>query len=167
MKSATGINARAESIGLANVISWRDLLDAYVICNAHCFGCNKRLKVKDMEVDHILPLSKFGIHEWWNIQWLCKSCNRTKHTRMPDQVSGGPTMLGSMTMAILFKLYIQVNLNLLAKQSQEVSQLADWLAFRDSIEGIITQEEISAVDVITLAVERPMDLLHPDLLQMP
>ncbi len=70
-------------------------------------------------------------------------------------------------MAILFKLYIQVNLNLLAKQSQEVSQLADWLAFRDSIEGIITQEEISAVDVITLAVERPMDLLHPDLLQMP
>jgi len=154
-------------MGLENIVSWQDLMDTYVICNAHCFSCNNRLKVKDMEVDHILPLSKFGIHEWWNMQWLCKSCNRAKHTRMPEQVDGGATMIGSMTMAILFKLYIQVNLNLIAGQSHDSSQLADWLAFRDRIERIITQDEISAIDVLSLAVERPRNLLHPDLLKAP
>ncbi|MDE2908215.1 MAG: HNH endonuclease signature motif containing protein [Chloroflexota bacterium] len=166
-KRAIAINARAISMGLENIVSWQDLMDTYVICNAHCFSCNNRLKVKDMEVDHILPLSKFGIHEWWNMQWLCKSCNRAKHTRMPEQVDGGATMIGSMTMAILFKLYIQVNLNLIAGQSHDSSQLADWLAFRDRIERIITQDEISAIDVLSLAVERPRNLLHPDLLKAP
>jgi len=86
---------------------------------------------------------------------------------MPEEVDGGATMIGSLAMAILFKLYIQVTLNLIAGQSPDSSQLADWLAFRDRIERIITQDEISAIDVLSLAVERPRNLLHPDLLKAP
>ncbi|MFJ4768504.1 HNH endonuclease [Streptomyces uncialis] len=30
------------------------------------------------EVDHVRPLAKGGMHEWWNLAPACRDCNRDK-----------------------------------------------------------------------------------------
>lgn len=35
------------------------------------------------ELDHIQPISRGGCNEYWNLQFLCKPCNRAKHDKDP------------------------------------------------------------------------------------
>jgi len=49
-----------------------------------CKHCNERMNIehkgrlKDAEVDHIIPLSKGGLHWDKNVQLLCRDCNNKK-----------------------------------------------------------------------------------------
>ena len=43
-----------------------------------CNGCKGRYAMKDMELDHIIPLSKGGSDRTGNMQVLCGHCNRVK-----------------------------------------------------------------------------------------
>ena len=45
-------------------------------CNYQCVQCGAK---KDLEVDHIIPLSRGGREDEDNMQILCKTCNRKKH----------------------------------------------------------------------------------------
>lgn len=47
-----------------------------------CLLCGRKFDISDLTVDHIIPLSKGGKHEWRNIQPLCKSCNSKKHNKI-------------------------------------------------------------------------------------
>ncbi|MBQ1292402.1 MAG: HNH endonuclease [Clostridiales bacterium] len=38
-------------------------------------------------IDHIIPISKGGSHEWNNVQLLCRKCNYTKSNKI-DQIFG-------------------------------------------------------------------------------
>lgn len=43
-----------------------------------CPKCHKKFRVNDMDVDHIVPKSKGGDNSRYNLQMLCKHCNRSK-----------------------------------------------------------------------------------------
>jgi 5-methylcytosine-specific restriction endonuclease McrA len=47
-----------------------------------CWICKKRLQVKEIELDHIIPLSRGGKHIPENVKVACKSCNAWKGDRI-------------------------------------------------------------------------------------
>ncbi|UFK09584.1 HNH endonuclease [Xanthomonas phage DES1] len=68
------INLYPEKI-TENSPSNKELSD-WLLLNADtkCFFCGKQ----STQIDHILPLSKGGLHEFANLRRLCKKCNQTK-----------------------------------------------------------------------------------------
>lgn len=46
--------------------------------NRVCFFCNKKLKFRQISIDHYLPLSKGGTDDVFNLVLSCKKCNLEK-----------------------------------------------------------------------------------------
>lgn len=59
---------------------WRGLLDWYHNCCAYC-----GLEFEKLEQDHVMPLSRGGLHDISNIVPACRSCNGSKNDRTPDE----------------------------------------------------------------------------------
>jgi len=51
----------------------------------HCQYCGKHLKWDSATVDHVLPSSMGGATSWMNCVTSCRSCNRRKANRTPDE----------------------------------------------------------------------------------
>ena len=49
-----------------------------------CVKCNKSFRKGDMEIDHIIPKSKGGTNSRFNLQCICRHCNRSKQADMSD-----------------------------------------------------------------------------------
>lgn len=49
--------------------------------NYRCRECGATNKETTLEIDHIVPVAKGGNNDLSNLQTLCKTCNRAKHTR--------------------------------------------------------------------------------------
>ena len=49
-----------------------------------CVRCGKKVRAKDMWVDHIVPQSYGGWHGLDNLQCLCADCNRHKSDSLRD-----------------------------------------------------------------------------------
>jgi hypothetical protein len=47
-------------------------------CGAHC-------SESDLTVEHIIPVSRGGRHEWTNVVTACRSCNTRKGNRRPEE----------------------------------------------------------------------------------
>ena len=47
-----------------------------------CNGCSYHYNFKDFEVDHIIPTSKGGANDDFNLQLLCGNCNKRKGNRL-------------------------------------------------------------------------------------
>ncbi len=43
-----------------------------------CVKCGKSFRAGDMDIDHIVPKSKGGTNSRYNLQCICKHCNRSK-----------------------------------------------------------------------------------------
>jgi len=52
--------------------------------NQICSNCSKAVKDEDIEFDHIIPWSKGGSSEEYNIKLLCRKCNRKKGVNFED-----------------------------------------------------------------------------------
>jgi len=50
-----------------------------------CQYCLRKLPEKKLTIDHVLPLSKGGRHEWSNVVASCSTCNNIKGSRTPEQ----------------------------------------------------------------------------------
>jgi 5-methylcytosine-specific restriction endonuclease McrA len=50
----------------------------------YCFYCNKKITLKESELDHYIPLSKGGKHIESNLKVSCHLCNYKKLAKMPD-----------------------------------------------------------------------------------
>jgi len=60
-------------------IQWQKKLN---ITKGYCPSCGKYIGGDKLTMDHIIPLSKNGIHHIDNAQPMCKSCNSSKSNKM-------------------------------------------------------------------------------------
>ena len=52
-----------------------------------CYWCKSFVLKKDRHVDHIIPLSRGGMHSPLNLCCSCRTCNLSKHNKMPNEFS--------------------------------------------------------------------------------
>jgi len=50
-----------------------------------CAYCGGHFAELDLTVEHILPVSRGGRHEWTNVVTACRSCNTRKGSRRPEE----------------------------------------------------------------------------------
>src|SRR3989304_7941437 len=77
------VNARyrskkANALGKFTAVQWKYLLDFYGL---QCMMCGEG---RNLEMDHVIPISKGGMHSIENIQILCRSCNSHKGNKTMD-----------------------------------------------------------------------------------
>lgn len=51
-----------------------------------CANCGKKIRKADVDIDHIVPQKYRGSDSLWNLQCLCKHCNRSKQASVKDTV---------------------------------------------------------------------------------
>ncbi len=49
-----------------------------------CAKCGKKIRKADVDIDHIVPQKHHGSDSLWNLQCLCKHCNRSKQASVDD-----------------------------------------------------------------------------------
>lgn len=52
-----------------------------------CQYCHKGFSEKRLTVDHVIPLSKGGQHEWTNVVTACSHCNNKKGDKSPEKAN--------------------------------------------------------------------------------
>jgi 5-methylcytosine-specific restriction endonuclease McrA len=52
-----------------------------------CQYCKKKLTEKRLTIDHVVPVSRGGRHEWTNVVAACSACNNRKGSRTPEQAN--------------------------------------------------------------------------------
>lgn len=52
-----------------------------------CAYCATRFTEADLTVEHIVPVSRGGLHEWTNVVTACRSCNTRKGNRRPEEAN--------------------------------------------------------------------------------
>jgi 5-methylcytosine-specific restriction endonuclease McrA len=56
--------------------------------DAHqCQYCARRLNVRDLNIDHVIPRSRGGPDSWENLVTACRVCNLRKGRHTPDEAS--------------------------------------------------------------------------------
>lgn len=50
-----------------------------------CQYCNRRLTFREATIDHIVPRSRGGKNHWSNCVTACKTCNRRKDNKTPEE----------------------------------------------------------------------------------
>ena len=50
-----------------------------------CAYCGSQFPESELTVEHILPVSRGGRHEWTNVVSACRSCNTRKGSRLPEE----------------------------------------------------------------------------------
>jgi 5-methylcytosine-specific restriction endonuclease McrA len=76
--------AAAQADGSLTVSVVRRLLDM----TTHCYYCASPLARNERHIDHVVPRSRGGAHSIENVVVCCRSCNRSKHTRTPEEWLG-------------------------------------------------------------------------------
>lgn len=50
-----------------------------------CAYCGKKKGTDELDLDHVLPRSRGGPHEWTNVVTSCRPCNLMKADKLPDE----------------------------------------------------------------------------------
>lgn len=64
-----------------------DPLGLYQEQNGVCYLCLEQFDFKDMEMDHLIPISKGGKHEVSNVKMCCGTCNKKKGVKLLKEVT--------------------------------------------------------------------------------
>jgi 5-methylcytosine-specific restriction endonuclease McrA len=67
------------------IVSANELKKIYKRQQGKCMYCGKRLRGRLYHIDHIVPLSRGGIHSVENMQLTCPQCNISKHARTHEE----------------------------------------------------------------------------------
>lgn len=67
--------------GLVPTLSRREL---YHRDGGICMYCGLHMNYRDMQIEHVVPRSTGGVHEWTNVVAACEPCNRHKDDRTPE-----------------------------------------------------------------------------------
>lgn len=87
-----------------------------------CMYCGLRMTFSQMQIEHIVPRSKGGAHEWCNVVSTCESCNRHKDDRTPEQA--GMKLLALPYEPNLAEWLMLANRRILADQQAFLERLA-------------------------------------------
>lgn len=49
-----------------------------------CARCKGKFRKADIDIDHIIPQNRGGTDDLWNLQCMCKHCNRSKQDDIKD-----------------------------------------------------------------------------------
>ncbi|MBK7584519.1 MAG: HNH endonuclease [Myxococcales bacterium] len=60
-------------------------INVYVRDGFTCAYCEKKLPLRQLTYDHVLPRSRGGRTEWENIVTACTPCNAKKSNKTPDE----------------------------------------------------------------------------------
>jgi 5-methylcytosine-specific restriction endonuclease McrA len=66
-------------------VTMKTLEGLYSQQNYKCNECGTDISLK-RDMDHIIPLSRGGLHTISNIQWLCVECSRRKGNKLPSEM---------------------------------------------------------------------------------
>lgn len=50
-----------------------------------CAYCGKKKGTDELDLDHVLPRSRGGPHEWTNVVTSCRPCNLAKADKLPEE----------------------------------------------------------------------------------
>jgi hypothetical protein len=87
-----------------------------------CMYCGTRQSFTQMQIEHVIPKSKGGSHEWMNVVSACEACNRFKDNRTPE--GAGMTLLALPYEPNLAEWLILANRRILADQQAFLERLA-------------------------------------------
>lgn len=59
-------------------ITKADRLQVFNKYGGHCAYCGREMEIKEMQVDHMVPLRAGGADEMWNYMPTCRRCNHYK-----------------------------------------------------------------------------------------
>ncbi len=51
-----------------------------------CHYCGRRVGIKNLTMDHVIPLSRGGRSTKGNLVPCCKKCNTAKHSNLPPEL---------------------------------------------------------------------------------
>lgn len=74
-------NQRAGYRGDKNRISVKDWTFICAMRNGECFCCREAVQ---LNIEHVIPVTRGGLNHPTNLQPLCKSCNSSKHQDCTD-----------------------------------------------------------------------------------
>lgn len=93
LKTDAGLNTQRKSDQVVRCkkagvyIEHVDPLTIYKDQDGVCYICNGKFTFKNMEMDHVIPISKGGKHEKSNIKLCCGTCNRKKGSKSLKELS--------------------------------------------------------------------------------
>lgn len=76
------IAARVRKFSSSAALSKKNL---YIRDKGICQYCSARVALKTATIDHYIPKSKGGTHEWKNVVLACAKCNQKKGSKMPKE----------------------------------------------------------------------------------
>lgn len=62
-----------------------DLAMVWLDAGGRCRYCDIEVEIMTVSFDHVIPLSKGGLNERENLAACCMTCQRTKHTKTPEE----------------------------------------------------------------------------------
>ena len=89
-----------------------------------CVNCNRWFSKSDIDVDHRIPKKQGGTDDLWNLQAMCKHCNRSKgaDVTVADFATTliGGAMSGGDVQGAVGSIIGQQSKNVVNKQLQQV-----------------------------------------------
>lgn len=83
-KKAYSENRRAQKKIGGGKISAQDIKTQYLIQGGLCYWCERPVN-ENYHLDHLIPLSRGGLHSVNNIVISCPKCNVTKNNKTPEE----------------------------------------------------------------------------------
>ncbi|MGE4131181.1 MAG: HNH endonuclease [Bdellovibrionales bacterium] len=97
---ATQVSSPSQSFHLPAVLRLKTYIRPYLsltvrlsrqnifIRDGHtCQYCYEKFAEKKLTIDHVVPISKGGQHEWTNLVTACSACNNRKGDKTPERAN--------------------------------------------------------------------------------
>lgn len=82
IQEASRIKREVRMAGCENEQAVKDRVAEIKSADAHCHYCRCPLMGKNIVIDHVIPLSRGGLHEAHNLVGACHHCNSSKGNKL-------------------------------------------------------------------------------------
>jgi len=92
-----------------------------------CQFCGKKISLRQMTYDHVIPQSKGGPTNWKNIVCACQECNSKKRDRTPEEA--GMTLIRKPYAPIVAENYTQNISRKMRSMTKRLVNIQEWRDF--------------------------------------